>query len=124
MNIANRGPNVPRNRSVRTLLARAACILTIALAPFDTQASEELAKAKGCLACHAVDTKVVGPAYKDVAAKYAGQAGAEDRLVTKVLKGSTGTWGFVPMPPNSGVSEEEARVLVKWILSNAKAPAS
>jgi len=77
----------------------------------------DLAKSKNCLACHAVANKVVGPAYKDVAAKYAGQKGAEDMLVQKVLKGGSGAWGPVPMPANTQVNEAEARTLVKWILS-------
>ena len=75
----------------------------------------DLAKAKNCLACHAVATKVVGPAYKDVAAKFS--AKDEDMLVQKVLKGSTGTWGAIPMPANPQVSDAEAHTLVKWILS-------
>ncbi len=77
----------------------------------------DLAKAKGCLNCHAVASKVVGPAYQDVAKKYAGQKDAEKQLVQKVLKGTSGTWGPVPMPPNAGVSDAEAHVLVKWVLS-------
>lgn len=77
----------------------------------------ELAKSKNCLACHAVGNKVVGPAYKDVAAKYAGQKDAEAKLVQKVLKGGAGVWGPVPMPANTQVSEAEAHTLVKWILS-------
>lgn len=77
----------------------------------------ELAKAKGCLNCHAVATKVVGPAYVDVAKKYAGQKDAENQLVQKVLKGTSGTWGPVPMPPNAGVSDADAHTLVKWVLS-------
>ena len=77
----------------------------------------DLAKAKNCLACHAVSTKVVGPAYKDVAAKYAGQKGIEDKLVAKVMKGGSGVWGAVPMPANTQVSEAEAKTLVKWVLS-------
>jgi cytochrome c len=80
-------------------------------------ANADLAKAKNCIACHSVQNKVVGPAFKDVAAKYAGQKGAEDKLVQKVLKGGSGTWGPVPMPPNTQVSEAEAHTLVKWILS-------
>ena len=80
-------------------------------------AQADLAKAKNCMACHAVSNKVVGPAYKDVAAKYAGQKGAEDKLVAKVMKGSMGTWGSVPMPANPQVSEADARSLVKWILA-------
>ena len=80
-------------------------------------AQADLAKAKNCMACHAVANKLVGPAYKDVAAKYAGQKGAEDKLVQKVIKGGSGVWGPVPMPANPQVSEAEARSLVKWVLS-------
>jgi cytochrome c len=88
-----------------------------ALASGSVFAQADLAKAKNCMACHAVDTKLVGPAYKDVAAKYAGQKGAEDKLVQKVMKGGSGVWGPVPMPANPQVSEAEARSLVKWVLS-------
>ncbi|MGV7208830.1 c-type cytochrome [Oxalobacteraceae bacterium A2-2] len=77
----------------------------------------DLAKAKNCMACHAVATKVVGPAYKDVAAKYAGQKDAEAKLVAKVQKGGSGVWGAIPMPANPQVNEAEAKTLVKWVLS-------
>lgn len=80
-------------------------------------ANADLAKSKNCMACHAVGNKVVGPAYKEVAAKYAGQADAEDKLTQKVLKGGSGVWGAVPMPANNQVSEAEARTLVRWVLS-------
>jgi cytochrome c len=80
-------------------------------------ANADLARSKNCMSCHSVQNKVVGPAFKDVAAKYAGQKGAEDKLVQKVLKGGSGAWGPVPMPPNTQVSEAEAHALVKWILS-------
>ena len=80
-------------------------------------ASEQLAKEKNCLACHAVDSKLVGPAYKEVAAKYKGDKSAEDKLAQKVMKGGSGTWGAVPMPANPQVSEAEAKTLVKWVLS-------
>lgn len=76
----------------------------------------DLAKSKNCLACHAVDKKLVGPAYKDVAAKYKGDKSAEAKLVEKVQKGGVGTWGQVPMPPNQ-VTPAEAKTLVAWILS-------
>ncbi len=79
-------------------------------------ADDALVKSKGCLACHAVDKKVVGPAYKDVAKKYAGDKKAADMLATKVIKGGSGTWGAVPMPPNN-VTEAEAKKLVAWVLS-------
>jgi cytochrome c len=77
----------------------------------------ELAKQKNCLACHSVDKKVVGPAYKDVAAKYANDPGAAARLSKKVREGGTGVWGKIPMPANPKVSEAEADSLVKWVLS-------
>ena len=80
-------------------------------------ANADLAKTKNCMSCHAVGSKLIGPAYKDVAAKYAGDAGAEERLTQKVLKGGSGVWGPVPMPANAQVSEAEARTLVKWVLS-------
>ena len=88
-----------------------------ALASSSAMASADLAKAKNCMACHAVATKLVGPAYKDVAAKYAGQKDAEAKLVAKVLKGGSGAWGAVPMPANPQVSEAEAKTLVKWVLA-------
>jgi cytochrome c len=88
-----------------------------AQSPGAPSSPEDLAKAKNCLMCHAVSVKVVGPAFKDVAAKYAGQKGAEDKLIQKVLKGGSGVWGTVPMPPSANVSDEEAAVLVKWVLS-------
>lgn len=80
-------------------------------------ADEALAKAKNCLACHSVDKKLVGPAYKDVAAKYKGDAGAAAMLAEKVQKGGSGTWGQIPMPPNPQVNADEAKKLVEWILS-------
>jgi cytochrome c len=76
-----------------------------------------LATQSGCMACHKVDAKVVGPAYQDVAAKYKGDAAALEMLVEKVKKGGTGTWGPVPMPPNAHVSEENIRAIVGWVLS-------
>jgi cytochrome c len=80
-------------------------------------ANADLAKAKNCMACHSVNNKVLGPSFKDVAAKYAGQKGAEDKLVQKVMKGSSGVWGAIPMPANTQVSDAEAHTLVKWILT-------
>lgn len=80
-------------------------------------ANADLAQKKNCMACHAIDKKLVGPAYKDVAAKYAGQKDAVDKLAQKVVKGGTGVWGQVPMPANTQVSEAEAKQLVQWILT-------
>jgi cytochrome c len=80
----------------------------------------ELAKARNCLACHSVDTKILGPAYKDVAARYANDPGAAARLSKKVREGGVGAWGKVPMPANPRVTEAEADSLVHWILSLKK----
>jgi cytochrome c len=80
-------------------------------------ASDELAKKHACFACHAVDKKLVGPSYKEVATKYRSDPGAEAKLADKVKKGSQGTWGQVPMPPNAAVPDGDVRTLVKWILS-------
>ena len=94
------------------------CLVAVsALASTSAMANADLAKAKNCMACHAIQTKLVGPAYKDVAAKYAGQKDAEAKLTAKVLKGGAGSWGAVPMPANPQVTEAEARTLVKWVLS-------
>jgi cytochrome c len=76
----------------------------------------ELAKAKNCMACHAVDKKLVGPAYKDVAAKYKGNKEAAEKLATKVMKGGAGVWGPVPMPANAQVNDADAKKLVAWVL--------
>lgn len=80
------------------------------------QADEALAKAKNCMSCHQLDKKVVGPAYKEVAKKYAGNAAAEKMLAEKIIKGGKGAWGEVPMPPNPAVKPEEAAKLAKWVL--------
>ena len=80
-------------------------------------ADQKLATDRNCMACHAIDKKLVGPAYKDVAAKYAGQKDAVDKLAIKVMKGGSGAWGPVPMPANSQVNEAEAKKLVAWILT-------
>jgi len=80
-------------------------------------ANADLAQKKNCMACHATDKKLVGPSYKDVAAKYAGQKDAVDKLSQKVLKGGAGVWGPVPMPANAAVSDAEAKQLVQWIMT-------
>ena len=80
-------------------------------------ADEALAKSKNCLACHAIDKKIVGPAYKDVAKKYAGQKDAADKLAAKIRAGGSGVWGPVPMPANTQVNEAEAKKLSAWVLS-------
>lgn len=92
-----------------------AALVAAAAAP--ALASPELASKKNCMACHATDKKLVGPSYKDVAAKYAGQKDAVNLLSQKVIKGGSGVWGPVPMPANAQVNEAEAKQLVAWILT-------
>ncbi|HOW48647.1 MAG TPA: c-type cytochrome [Rubrivivax sp.] len=101
------------------MIVRPASLLIAAAAAvaLPATAGPDLAQKKNCLACHTVDKKVVGPAYKDIAAKYAGQKDAADRLADKIMKGGVGAWGQVPMPANPGVSAAEAKQLANWILS-------
>ena len=80
-------------------------------------ASPELAKQKNCLACHATDKKLVGPAYKDIAAKYKADKNAQGALAKKIREGGVGVWGQIPMPANPQVNEQEAQALAKWVLS-------
>ena len=100
----------------KTMILAATFIAAAAAMPA-AQASADLAKAKACMACHAVGSKLVGPSYKDVAAKYAKDAGAEARLALKIQKGSSGTWGPIPMPANPQVSDADAKTLARWILA-------
>jgi len=92
-------------------------LLIAALAAGPAFANADLATKKNCMACHAVDKKLVGPSYKDVAAKYEGQKDAVDKLTQKVLKGGSGVWGAVPMPANAQVTPAEAKQLVEWVLT-------
>ncbi len=80
-------------------------------------ANADLAQKKNCMACHATDKKVIGPAYKEVAVKYAGQKDAVGNLAGKIQKGSSGVWGAVPMPANAQVTDAEAKTLAEWVLS-------
>ena len=95
----------------------AAALTAAALTPAMAQDAKALAQSKNCMACHAIDKKLVGPAFKDIAAKYAGQKDATDKLAVKVTKGSSGAWGPVPMPANPQVSDAEAKTLTAWILT-------
>ncbi|MFT3759810.1 c-type cytochrome [Thauera sp.] len=97
----------------------AAALAAGLLSSAPASATAELAKAKNCMGCHAVETRRVGPSYKDVAARYAGQADAVAMLIDKVQKGGTGNWGnkVLAMPPNPQVNDADARTLVEWILS-------
>lgn len=80
-------------------------------------ANEKLAQANGCNACHTLEKKVLGPAYKDIAAKYRANKSAEAELVKKVKAGGKGVWGDIPMAPNAHVKDEDIRSIVNWILS-------
>ena len=101
--------------SIKTALA--AATLGVAVISQSAFADETLARNSGCLACHGVDTKILGPGFKEVAAKYKGDAAAADTLATKVKSGGSGNWGQVPMPPNAHVSDEDVATLVSWIMS-------
>lgn len=100
---------------MKSIILSAALAATAIALP--VQASEELAKKNNCLACHAADKKLVGPSYKDIAAKYKSDKGAEAKLIDKVKKGGSGAWGAVPMPPNPSVSDADLKALVTWILA-------
>lgn len=100
---------------MKTTLMIAASVMM--LASGSALANADLAKSKNCMSCHSVDAKILGPSFKDVAKKYAGDKTAEGKLVTKVIKGGSGVWGAIPMPANAQVNEAEAKTLVKWILS-------
>jgi cytochrome c len=91
--------------------------VTAAQAQVDAQAAMALAEKNLCLSCHKVDARLVGPAYKDVAARYRDDPGALDRLAAKVAQGGKGVWGKVAMPPNKDVSEADIRTIVTWVLS-------
>ncbi len=100
-----------------TRVIAAAAAIGAMLLSTAASAQMELAKQKNCLACHAVDKKLVGPAYKDVAKKYENDKGAAERLAKKVREGGVGVWGQIPMPANPQVNEAESLQLVKWVLS-------
>jgi cytochrome c len=91
-----------------------------AAAPVAVNPNLELATKSGCMACHGVNNKIVGPGYSEVVTRYQGQPDAEDRLVAKVKAGGQGVWGAIPMPPNGHLKDEDLKTLVKWILSGAK----
>jgi cytochrome c len=100
--------------------------LTVAIAALglattaSAQSGEDLIKKDGCTACHAVDKKIIGPAYNEVAAKYKGDAKAAAYLADKVKKGGSGVWGQVPMPPNTQVPDQDIKTIVAWILALKK----
>lgn len=105
-------------KAIATILAAAAGISLAAGAhAADAKAAEALAKASGCLACHTVDKKLVGPSYKEIADKYRKDKEAEANLIKKVKAGGKGVWGDVPMPPNAHVKDADIKTMVQWVLS-------
>lgn len=102
------------------MTAASAALLVLsgaASASVDAQEAQALAQKNACMSCHGVDKKIVGPAYQEVAKKYAGDKGAKDRLVAKVKAGGKGVWGPIPMPPNPQVKNEDLEKIVEWVLS-------
>lgn len=93
------------------------CLLLMATAS-PALADMDIANQSGCMACHQIDGQAIGPSYKEVAARYRGDAGAVDKLTGKVHDGGVGNWGQIPMPPNAWVGEDNIRMLVKWVLSH------
>ena len=114
----DRGAKMPRmNVSHRLALAALVAPLFVTHAP-DAAASMELAKARNCMACHAADRKLIGPSFKDIAARYASGGEASVKLMAgKIVNGGAGAWGAVPMPANPKVTADEAQRLAQWILA-------
>ena len=83
-------------------------------------ANKELAIKNACMACHAVDKKLVGPSYQDVAKKYAVQKDAEANLIASIKKGGSGKWGPIPMPAQTALSDADIKTLAAWVLGGAK----
>lgn len=103
---------------IMTVAAAGALMLAGQASAADAKAAEALAQKSGCLACHSIDKKVIGPSYKDIAAKYKGDKGAEAKLIAKVKNGGSGVWGPIPMPANSPqVKDADIKTMVQWILS-------
>ena len=97
-----------------------AAVAVSALVPAPAFANTDLAKKNACMACHAVDKKLVGPSYQDVAKKYSGQKDAAANLAKSIKAGGSGKWGPVPMPAQAGLSDADALTLATWILAGAK----
>lgn len=92
----------------------------VLLAAGTAQANPDLAAKSACTACHAMDKKQIGPAFQEIAAKYAGDKDAEAKLVKKVKEGGSGVWGTMAMPPNAAVKDDDIKTLVKWVLAQKK----
>lgn len=94
--------------------------LIAAVAGGPAASNQQLAQKQSCLACHTVDKKLVGPAYQEIAKKYAGQADAAVKLADSIRKGGSGKWGPIPMPAQPNLSEADAKTLAEWVLAGAK----
>ena len=105
---------------MKTVLTLAFAVAASALTAMPASANLQLAQKNNCTACHTVDRKLLGPAYHDVAKKYAGQADAKAKLMDSIRKGGSGKWGPVPMPAQPTLSEEDTKALAEWVLSGAK----
>ena len=103
-------------KKLMIIAAAAGLVLAGSAQAADAEKAKALAQSKNCLACHAIDKKLVGPAYTEIAKKYKGNKDAEAMLMKKVINGGGGVWGTIPMPPNP-VKEDEAKLLVQWVLS-------
>ncbi|MBB6579773.1 cytochrome c [Comamonas odontotermitis] len=107
-------------RQLRSVLMAGAALLGGGLVAAPAWANLALAQKNACMACHSVDKKLVGPAYQDVAKKYAGQADAQAQLAKSIKAGGSGKWGAVPMPPQAALSDADASTLAAWILGGSK----
>lgn len=105
---------------MKRIFVAIAALATVFAVSTPALADMALATAKNCMACHAVGKKLVGPSYKDIATKYAGQADAVDKLAVKIIKGGSGAWGPVPMPANAQINDADAKKLVAWILAGSR----
>jgi len=105
---------------MKRIFVAIAALATVFAVSTPALADMALATAKNCMACHAVGKKLVGPSYKDIATKCAGQADAVDKLAGKIIKGGSGAWGPVPMPANAQINDADARKLVAWILAGSR----
>ena len=101
---------------MRHVIAATAATMGLLLASV-AQADEKIAQASGCMTCHQIDKKILGPSFKDIAAKYKGNKAAEATLAKKVKDGGSGVWGDMLMPPNAHVKDADIAALVKWVLA-------
>jgi cytochrome c len=104
-------------KSIVTVFAAAAVALAANAHGADAKSAEALAQQSGCLACHTVDKKLVGPSYREIAERYRKDKGAEANLVKKVKEGGKGVWGDIPMTPNAHVKDQDIKTIVQWVLS-------